>query len=159
MAHQICPFSGLPKPTCDHCKYPRGVHYEVRRGTYLSHPVLEILKNGGPIHHHDEHFRFGREKARLLLIALHVIRQFADVGDDIVSLFNAETLTDQTTGNLVTVWVELQPEFIHSSGETIERPWLQIQSANIRIGVGYEKAKAICAVANELRRWIDDPSR
>jgi hypothetical protein len=52
----------------------------------------------------------------------------------------------------------MHEDFIDPSGELVERPWLQIEALSHdtgrRIGVGVQKAKAVCAVANHLREWV-----
>ena len=158
MPEEICSFSGLPQRSCAHCKYPRGVRYGLHRGVYKGSPVVEIVKDGGPVHPHDEHFRFGVAKARLLLTALPMIRHFAEVGDEIVDVIPGELAVPDTSGGAVKVWVEMHPEFVRSSGETIDRPWLHMRSSAVSIGVGYEKAKAICALADQLRQWVERPA-
>jgi hypothetical protein len=124
----------------------------------MGSPVVEIMKDGGPVHPHDEHFRFGVAKARLLLTALDVIRRFVELGDEIVDVRGDELQVPDIVGGVVTVWVEMHPEFVRSSGETIERPWLHMRSSVASIGVGYEKAKAICALADQLRQWVERPT-
>ena len=156
MPERTCSFSGLRQLTCAHCKHPRRVLYELRPGVYMGNPVVEILKNGGPVHPYDEHFRFGLAKGRLLLAALDAIRQFAAVGDDIVERFTSEGPPQGIASDALTIWIELHPEFVRSTGETVDRPWLHMRSSTATIGVGYEKAKAVCALSDQLRQWVEE---
>ena len=149
---------GMPPDRCSLCKAPPGDHYELRRGSFEGNPVVEIMKNGGPVHRHDEHFRFGLEKARLLLVAEPVIDQFLQAGDQF-SLAR-RTLTDPERQTTMVAWVQLEPEFVRSTGETLDRPYLYLESqrSSARIGIGYEKAKALRAVRAELRAWVAKPA-
>ena len=115
--------------------------------------MVEVLKDGGPIHLFDEHFQFGIEKARLLLAALLVIEEFA-----------ANTKPNGTTTVTSQIFfnegfqVSVHRDFLHSSGRLINEPWLQIDAipsnTNRSIGLGVQKAKAICALSSELREWV-----
>ena len=40
------------------------------------YPVVEVLKNGGPVHSFDSNFRFGVRKAQMLLACVHILREF-----------------------------------------------------------------------------------
>ena len=131
----------------------------MRPGFYKGNKVVEVLKNGGPIHPYDEHFRFGIQKAKLLLAALTIIREFAaNTADDGTTTVASQVVRDEATGCQICVWVEMHPEFEHSSGVTIDKPWLQIEAiplgSGAHIGLGVQKAKAICAVARQLRTWL-----
>ena len=50
--------------------------YELRFSFFKGAPFVEVLKDGGPIHSYDRHLKFGLEKAKLLLAALHEIEKF-----------------------------------------------------------------------------------
>jgi hypothetical protein len=115
--------------------------------------MVEILKNGGPVHPHDNHFKFGAERARLLLSGLSVIDQFVAKGDE----FTLEPHSIQGDFGSIRTWVELHDDFIHSSGQRIQRPWLWFARSDITIGIGYEKAKAVQALSSELREWLARP--
>ena len=122
--------------------------------------MVEILKNGGPVHPFDKHFQFGIKKAKLLLAALSVIQEFAaNTEDDGTTTVTSQMVTDETTGWQFKVWVEMHPDFILSSCRPVDRPWLQIETLPIgtscRIGLGVQKAKAVCAIAHQLRGWLE----
>src|SRR5687768_16051500 len=141
---------GLPSDRCGHCKRPTGHTFEIRRGSHKGSPIVEILKDGGPVHPFDSHFEFGREKARLLLTALPIIKDFIEAGD--AFRLEEQVVGDGGEAHGVIAWVKLEPEFVHSSGQTIHRPYLCLRGQNTwaEIGIGYEKAKAIQALADEV---------
>jgi hypothetical protein len=118
--------------------------------------VVEILKDGGPVHPYDEHFRFGIQKARLLLGALEVIKEFAANTDDEGNTAVKSQFIHDESGAVLQIWVEMHEEFVRSTGERIQRPWLQIRRLpnGPQIGTGVQKAKAISALARELRTWV-----
>ena len=121
--------------------------------------MVEVLKDGGPVHVYDSHFQFGTKKAELLLAALPVIHEFAaSTQDDGTTTVTSQVVVDEATGSQFQVWVEMHEDFVHSSGQHIRRPWLQIEALSIdsdrRIGLGVQKAKAICALEHDLREWV-----
>jgi hypothetical protein len=148
-----CDFSNLPKQSCSHCKNLKRKQYGLRESAFNGYPVIEVLKDGGPIHSHDEHFQFGVDKAILMLACAHAIQEFVDLGDAAVEAFSKRAIT--TPGGEIHASVELYPDFVYSSGETIDRPWLRLEYLSGKhIGLGYEKAKAILAVQSELLTWL-----
>jgi hypothetical protein len=118
---------------------------------------VEILKDGGPVHPYDEHFRFGIQKAWLLLGTLHVIREFIDNIDEEGNTSVRSQYVRDEFGHVLQIWVEMHKEFVRSTGNTIHRPWLQIQRIpnGPRIGIGLQKARAVHAVAKEIRLWVE----
>ena len=130
--------------------------YELRFSFFKGYPMVEVLKEGGPIHPYDRHFKFGLEKAALLLAALPIIEKFADNND--ARIATVKMPLDKLTGRTMQVRVGTKSDFIHSSGETINRRWLSIDTlpmgSGASIGVGVNKAKGVCAVALELRAWV-----
>jgi hypothetical protein len=119
--------------------------------------MVEILKDKGPIHLFDEHFQFGLEKARLLLDALPILAEFAtNTKANGTTTVTPQTFLNETKSRKLLVSVHR--DFLHSSGRLIHQPWLQIDSipfnANRTIGVGVQKAKAICALSSQLGKWV-----
>lgn len=164
---EMCDFTGLPRDGCIHCKGPRPKmppKYELRPSSFKGNPIVEIFKDGGPIHPYDERFRFGIKKARLMLAALPIVQEFAaNTHDDgTMTVAPLQIVRDEVMGRDLKVWVEMYPKFIHPTGMTIKRPWLRIETflpgSGARIGLGVQKAKAICAVAQELRTWLTQVS-
>jgi hypothetical protein len=123
---------------------------------FLSRSVVEVLKDGGPVHPYDEHFRFGVQKAKLLLLALKIVREFAANTDDEGNTTVTSQFVHDNSGMILQVWVEMHEEFIRSTGEKIERPWLQIRRLpnGPQIGVGVQKAKAVSVLADQLAEWV-----
>jgi hypothetical protein len=160
---EICDFTALPRDYCNHCASPPPrvlPKYELRLSLFLGQRIVEVLKDGGPIHPYDKHFRFGTKKARLLLATLPIVQEFAENtrDDGTTTVHPSQVVRDEGTNRNIQVRVEMHSEFIHSSGVTIIRPWLKIEALPpgtiTRIGLGVQKAKAICAVAPELQYWL-----
>ncbi len=154
---EICEMSWLTRETCSHCRTPP--RYQLRTFVFEGNRMVEVLKDGGPVHAYDSHFQFGTKKAKLLLAALPVIQEFAaHTQDDGTTTVTSQVVVDGTTGSQFQVWVEMHEDFVHSSGQHVQRPWLQIEALSIdsdcRIGLGVQKAKAICAVAPDLSEWV-----
>lgn len=124
----ICDHSLLPKDQCSHCS--AGISslagYQLRSVWFEGFPTVEILKDGGSVHPYDEHFRFGVQKAWLLLGALQIIKEFIDNTDDEGNTSVSSQYVRDEFGDVLQIWVEMHEEFVRSTGETIHRPWLQI---------------------------------
>ena len=61
--------------------------------------MVEILKDGGPVHPFDKHFQFGTKKAELLLGALPVIQEFAaNTQEDGITTVTSQVAVDDATG-------------------------------------------------------------
>ena len=112
--------------------------------------MVEIRKDGKPIHAHDREFQFTPVTARMLVDCIEVIRWFAEA---------SEKERDEFRGKLVDgrILVTTYMDFETSDGTKVERPYLQLQSLSgndMRRGLGVMKCRAICELENELRHWI-----
>jgi hypothetical protein len=121
--------------------------------------VVEVLKDGGPVHPYDEHFRFGCEKAKLIVAAMDVIAEFAsNTRDDGSTTVDSQVILSQRFRIQFHVWVEMHEEFTHSLGFTVYKPWLRLEvlpsGTGAHIGVGVQKAKALVALREDLERWV-----
>jgi len=121
--------------------------------------MVEILRNGGQIHPYDSHFQFGTKKAELILAALPVIKEFAtNTQEDGTTTVTSREVVDEVAGLSFRVWVEMHSDFADSTGTRVQRPWLQVEALSAdsdrRIGLGLQKAKALYAIAKELRDWV-----
>jgi len=124
-------------------------------------PVVEVLKNGGPIHRYDSHFRFGRRKAGIIVACAQILRDFGWSTDDERLHFQPLIVVDETRHLEVRVSVEMNPDFEHSTGATINRPWLYLSAVgydDIHIGLGVAKCRALWMVREELSAWVEGQS-
>lgn len=115
--------------------------------------VVEILRNGGPIHPFDDHFRFGRRKAEMLLACLAALKEFGWATDEERLSFQTRIMEDTARRIKVKVHVEMQKFFEHSTGAIIEVPWLRLQAMPpdmIHIGLGRTKCRAVWSVQDDL---------
>jgi hypothetical protein len=127
--------------------------------------LVEVLSNGGPVHSYDRNFRFGPVKAELMLTGLPALERFAFSTDEERLLFEPEVFKDSRLRLGVRTHVTLeretsvtmQPGFVRSTGEYVERPWLNFQSLQgpFHIGLGAVKCKAIWAVRESLKEWLE----
>lgn len=163
-SQDMCPlYPSFRRSECGHCRNGERITLENPRVSieekYLNgHPVVEVLKNGGPVHLWDREFQFGLRKAEMLISCISLIKRFwQSSDDDDRRAFAPCVIENHTSGLRVRVYVEMRPDFVHSSGKTIDRPWLCLQSLapdDERLGLGVMKCRAICAVQEELKRWL-----
>ena len=159
-----CDFSGMDKRSCSHClKLQRGTPenpiFSIAIGNYGGNPVVEIFKNGGPVTRYDKHFTFGCRKARVLLACLPMLKRFGWPSyDDDRSQFQSEIFADNRLDLKVEVAVAINPDFVNSSGELIDKYWLgfrEMPTLKLHIGIGVMKARAVCSVQDDLLSWLN----
>ena len=135
----------------------------MKEDEFHGYPIVEVLRDGGPIHDWDRHFRFGLEKAEILLAALPVLKQFALASDEERYNFAPQVVRSHEMRISLNIFVEMRPDFVWSTGELIERPYLQLVPLPVgkrgRIGLGALKCEAICGVQEDLRTWVRSHQR
>lgn len=144
-------FCGCQKGTAQNPKFT------LREGTYEGNPVVEIFKNGGPIHRFDEHFRFGIRKAQMFVACLAAIHEFCYGSDDERYGFKPRVIQEGTYPAAIRVSVEMHPNFNRSTGEFVDEPYLKLEALNgsrVEKGIGVMKCRAIWALREELGEWI-----
>jgi hypothetical protein len=158
-----CPiFPGMLKAYCSHCQgTARGSagnpKFSLSEGTYNGFPVVEVLRDGADIHPWDNHFRFGRRKAEMLLACIDVLRKFWKTNGDENDRFVPHIIENETHRLRVRVFVEKHPDFERSDGEVVERCWLRLQALppdDEHIGLGAMKCRAVSELEKELRAWL-----
>lgn len=120
--------------------------------------LVEILKNGGPVHRFDEHFQFGRTKCSVMLAAISVIREFAWLPDAHRFSYSCPGICSVEFGS-ISVEVRLKKSFIRSTGDLIRRPWLYLEADRVRVRLGYQKCRAVSALRDQLRAWVEEAPR
>jgi hypothetical protein len=143
---------------CHLCQRPP--EYEMVESTFEGNPVIEILYNGGPIHEFDQHFRFGKPKAKLFLACMDIVKELASTPYGEMPAIENQEVNDSVSGYPIFVKVEIKREIHHSSGRILKIPWVRLQSgkySNVHIGFGRKKAKAIVALRRQLADWADYP--
>ena len=132
-------------------------HFSLREGYFNGYPVVEVLKNGGPVHIWDEHFRFGVRKAQILVASVDILREFWRSTDEQRLVFEPREIRNPRYHPPVGIKVEMHPDFAKSTGEKVERPWLRLQALppdEGRISLGVMKCRAIFAIKEDLKRWL-----
>lgn len=161
--NERCPlFPSIQKRYCSHCQgtrrgTPGNPKFSIRESYYNGFPIVEILRDGGPIHPFDSNFQFGIRKAQLLLTCIDVLREFWMSTEEERQVFTARVVDDTKRGQRVVVGIVSHEDFEYSTGEIVQRPWLQLQSLypdDERIGVGMMKSRAVCALKSDLESWI-----
>jgi hypothetical protein len=153
---EICEKTKLKRESCYHCQAPP--EYKMVESTFEGSPVVEILHRGGPIHEFDKNFRFGKSKARLLLICMDIIEELATTPHGKMPDIENQKVVDSVSGDMIFVEVKSFREMQLSSGRTINVPWVRLQSGNnpnVHIGLGRQKAKAILNLRRQLAEWAN----
>lgn len=155
----------MPKAYCSHCQgAERGTSenakFSIKELYPNGRPMVEVLKNGGPIHPFGNRFVLDVRKVQLLLSCLPVLSKFYHSSDAERNCFEQELIEDRRFNCKVLIYVEPRQKFQRSTGEVIERPWLmldELSESNIRqthIGLGALRCRAICEVQQDLRYWL-----
>ncbi len=153
---------GMYKSECSHCGgTARGTaenpRFSIREFSLYRNPMVEILKNGGPVHRHDQHFQFGCRVARVLLASLPALKAFAFPSSERPRTESEpQIFTEDTLGITIEVFVEMNPNFMVYD-ELIEKCWLNLRelpTGEIHKGVGVMKCKAVWSVQDDLKRWL-----
>ena len=161
--NERCPiFSSVLKAYCSHCQgtargTPGNPKFSLKDGTVNGFPVVEVLRDGAAIHPWDEHFRFGKRKAEMLLTCIDVLREFWKTNGDENDRFVPRVVENHTRRLRVRVFVEKHPDFERSDGELVERSWLRLQALppdDEHIGLGAMKCRAVSELEEELKRWV-----
>jgi hypothetical protein len=161
-SQERCPKNpSMPKAYCSHCQgIKRGTVdnplFSLREHYSNGFPIVEVLKNGGPVHWYDREFQFGVRKAQMLLACVNVLWEFWQSSEADRRDFRSPPIVDQRHGLHVLIFVKMHPDF-ERSGERIERPWLHLQAwpgEGLSIGLGAMKCRAIYAVKEDLRDWL-----
>ena len=155
-------YPSMLKAYCSHCQETeRGTlgnpRFSLKQGFFNGYPVVEVLKDGGQVVMSDEHFRFGVRKAQMLVACIGVLREFWQSTEAQRYTFKPQQITDQTRSLIIHVRVEVHSDFEHSTGRTINCPWLRLRALppdNDHIGLGVMKSRAICEVKEDLERWL-----
>lgn len=155
-------YPSMERRFCSHCQGKargdvKNPVFSITEDEVNGYPVVEILKNGGPIHAYDSRFVFGVRKAALLLASLPALKKFGWGSDEERFNFQTQTFNDRELGISAKVLVEMKPEFERSTGELIEQPWLSLvalPSAETHLGLGIMKCRAVWSVQDELRDWM-----
>jgi hypothetical protein len=125
-------FPSLYQRDCAHCRgTARGTAQNPNFSTieyfYRGYPVVEILKNGGQVHRHDKHFRFGCRVARILLACLPALKTFAwPYSERDRTEFEPQIFVESTLGITIEVFVEMNPNFVVGD-ELIDKYWLSLR--------------------------------
>ena len=122
--------------------------FTIKTSSYFGHPIVEVLKNGGPIHVHDEHFRFGLSKTTMLLACLDILKEF---GRRSKGWRSWRSRTVQDGFQSIRVSVEFEPRF-EAYGRDIEARYLrlEIEKTSTHLSLGVEKCRAVWSVRKQL---------
>ena len=162
-SEERCPKNpSMLKAYCSHCQgtalgTEANPRFSIKESYFDGFPVVEVLKNGGPVHVYDSSFRFGVRKALMLLACTDVLRDFWHSTEDERLAFRPRLIEDKRHGLRVQIYVEMHPDFELSTGATVERPWLRLNALppdKEHIGLGMMKCRAICEVKEDLKGWL-----
>jgi hypothetical protein len=75
--------------------------------------MVELFKNGGPVHRHDQHFSFACRKARIILACVPAWKRFAWPSDPSDRTdFQSQTFTENQLGVTTEVFATMNPNFV-----------------------------------------------
>lgn len=120
------------KRECAHCQgLARGTaenpHFSIREYRLHRNPMVELLKNGGPVHRHDRDFSLGCREVRIILACVPALQRFAwpsDPNDQ--TNFQPRIFTENQLGVTIEVLATMNPNFVVRD-ELIEEYWLKLR--------------------------------
>jgi len=131
------------------------MQYSIRESIYKRNPTIEILVDGkewGFTFEYDEHFRFGLNKAKMILVAMPIIDKFVDSKGTKPPLGEEVTIENNVLSEKV---VCIRYDSFEYYGRTIEKPYLKLMGSYADIGFGLEKAKALMILEDEIKEFVD----
>jgi hypothetical protein len=158
-----CPLNpSLRKIECAHCQGPpagssENPVFSLKEDRFRGFPVVEVLKNGGPVHSWDTHWCFGVRKAEIMIACMPALREFWKASDYEKLAFGSRLVEDQSRNLRVRVRIKMQADFERSDGHPVDRPWLYLEALppdSGDLGLGALKCQAICGVEQDLRNWL-----
>lgn len=132
--------------------------FTTKEGLFHGNPVLEVLVDGqswGVTYPFDEHFRFGVQKAKLILIFSDLIEQFVETHGKRPNFGTKTSLTDLKYNLNSPCTCSTYPQFTLSKGRDIDSPYMQLRSFNLAIGFGLIKAEALIDVRGNIEQFVD----
>ena len=154
--NEKCPkYPSMLRTQCSHCqgtewRTAKMPQFSLRQFREHGSPMIEIQKDGGPVHAYDSEFKFTPTTARMIMACMGTIRWFAQSDEKERLEFKGKLVNDRT---LVTMYMEFET----SNGRRVEQPYLKLESLSgneMRRGLGTMKCQAICAVETDLRNWL-----
>jgi len=128
--------------------------YSIIEKTYHGNPIIEVLKNGeefGLEFPFDQNFQFGLGKAKMILIAMDIIKLFVDSNGEKPEHEKTDKLSNEEHD--MEVWCTKYNSF-NWYGRYINRPYLALDSGPVRIGFGLVKARALIEIEHEIENFV-----
>ena len=102
--------------------------FSLIEGRFEGYPIIELLKNGGQIHRHDEHFRFGVRVAQMFMAYLPAVYVFAWGSND--DRHGCQPRIFQENDRSFCVSVVMIRSFETSTREFVDKPYLRFEVLN-----------------------------
>ena len=129
--------------------------YSIEISEYKGNPTFEILfdnENWGARYGSEDHFSFGVAKAKLIMSFIHVLKLF-DQTDGKKPPYGVEVSAENPWDGYECVAIN-EPKFTYYDRE-IKKPYLELISGPIKIGMGHDKCEAILLYEDELKEFIN----
>lgn len=129
--------------------------YSVKFASYRGSAVMEVLcdrKDWGETHPLDEHFRFGSIRARMIVTAQAVIRDFLESYGQKPLPGQPVIATDSVRDPSFSVACTSYDHFMRGD-RCIQQPYLQLQFSRYSIGLGLSKAEAVIVLMDKIEAF------
>ncbi|GAB4330539.1 MAG: hypothetical protein Kow0037_06380 [Calditrichia bacterium] len=127
--------------------------YSLFEGSYKGNPVIEILKDKEPFWDHfsghKSHFRFGLNKAELILYCLEIIEGFVKFNGSHPK-YESPVLYETDEGFEFSVKTN---SYFERNGKTIYSPYIELSAGLTTIKFGLQKAAAILELQDEIYQF------
>ena len=122
-------------------------------------PVFEILRNGQPwndeLHFAGKtHFSFGVRKARSLIHAETVIRQYVSSMGSEPRMLDVADLGYVPDTNIRSLKITKHGPFHNPAGILIDKSYLQLTLDDEQFSFGLTKAQAVVGLFDDIRRFV-----
>ncbi len=142
---------GERRPEMDNVldKLYKAKRFSAKESSFNGFPMLEIMEYNEPYNSpYDEHFRFGIEKAKMIVNCFSFLEDFANSGGVSKDL---KVATPYVVKGKYTI--TKFNEFKGRYGRTVEEPYIKIEYKNRSIGIGIKKARILLQIESDISKF------
>ena len=128
--------------------------YSVIESNFKGHPVIEILKNDkefGAEFPSDQNFKFGVNKAKMIVAAMDIIKQFYNSKAKLPKTGESIKIKDDNIE--FHFYCTKYDEFEFGGHKKIHKPYLELDAEFTKISFGLVKTNALIELEEEIKEF------